>query len=70
MKNEKNNETKVERNDLIKYYSINDCASMLGVHPQTIRNYIKRRVNALPHKRIGGRILVEHGQLENWLRNQ
>lgn len=52
--------------------SVKQAAWLLGVTERTVRNYITRRRNPLPHGRPGGRgkILIWKGELEQWARTK
>lgn len=48
--------------------NVKEVAEYLGVHPQTIRNYIRK--NTIPHKRMGGRnsrILFSKKAIDEWI---
>ena len=48
-----------------KAYSVQDVADMLGVSVDIVYRLVKH--NDLPHKRLGGRIVVPAPMFETWL---
>lgn len=49
------------------YYTIHDVAHLLQKHPDTIRNWIKKPHDPLPHIRIGRSILIPKADLTAYL---
>ena len=48
-------------------YTIKLLEKRLGVGRRTVQNYMRRRVNPLPHSRAGGRPRVTESDLSAWL---
>jgi excisionase family DNA binding protein len=49
-------------------FNVKDVAEYIGVHPQTIRNYVRK--DKIPHKRMGGknsRILFSKKAIDEWI---
>lgn len=50
---------------------VKDAACYLKVSEATVRNYLKRPVDPLPHQRLGYRtIRIERDDLSEWYRRQ
>ena len=47
-------------------FSIEQAAAALGVHPNTVKKYLKS--GELPSRRLGDRWLIPISALEDWLR--
>lgn len=52
--------------------SVGEVAGLLGVTERTVRNYLARKRNRLPHTRPGGRgkILIWKGEFEQWAKTR
>jgi excisionase family DNA binding protein len=48
-------------------YSLEETAALLGVHPNTVKKYVKS--GELPSRRLGDRWLVPADGLRDWLRS-
>jgi excisionase family DNA binding protein len=47
-------------------YSLEETAAVLGVHPNTVKKFV--RSGELPSRRLGDRWLIPVAALEDWLR--
>jgi excisionase family DNA binding protein len=49
-----------------QYLSVRSLARYAGVSVRTVRGFLVRRNEALPHYRIGGKILVRRSEFDRW----
>lgn len=49
-----------------RYLSLRSLATYAGVSVRTIRGFLVRRHEPLPHYRIGGKILVRRSEFDHW----
>lgn len=47
--------------------SVKEAAKALGVSEDIVRENIKKAKNQLPHKKIGGRVIIPITQLARWM---
>lgn len=52
-----------------EYLTIKDAADLLQVTPRTVRNYLIRKHNPIPHSKPCGRILIPAKPLLKWITN-
>ena len=50
--------------------SVNEAADYLRVTPRTIRNYLLRKRNPLPHSKPAGKIWIHEEDLLQWLKGK
>jgi excisionase family DNA binding protein len=49
------------------HMSVGEVAAYLKVTPRTVRNYLIRKKDPLPHAKPAGKVLVNKQSLEHWL---
>jgi len=49
-----------------RYLSLRSLATYAGLAVRTLRGYLIRRHEPLPHYRIGGKILVRRSEFDRW----
>lgn len=50
------------------YLSLKDLAVYSGLSVRTLRGYLADRVRPLPHFRVGGKILIDRAEFDDWVR--
>jgi hypothetical protein len=49
------------------YLPLNALAAYSGLSVRTLRGYLVHPSRALPHYRVGGKILVKRSEFESWM---